>query len=117
MSVDPTDLGLRVAFCGECGQVICEADCEDDFRTYLTAIRAERDALAAELKLREAQISGVEVRLTDYAAKLAEAERLGDALAEAAQSDWDCTDDRGDDAMRIAARLHIALTAWRARAK
>ena len=49
--------------------------------------------------------------------RLAEAERLGDALAEAAQSDWDCTDDRGDDAMRIAARLHIALTAWRARAK
>ena len=47
--------------------------------------------------------------------RLAEAERLGDELAAAAQSDWDCTDDRGDDAMRIAARLDAALTAWRNR--
>jgi len=106
MSVDPTDLGLRVAFCGECGQVICEADCEDDFRTYLTAIRAERDALAAELKLREAQISGVEVRLTDYAAKLAEVERLGDALADDYEG-WH-RDGGGEKAP-------AALTAWRNR--
>ena len=79
----------------------------------IVALTAERDALREELKLREAQVSGVEVRLRDLAAKLERAEQLGDALAKAAQSDWDCTDDRGDDAMRIAARLDAALTAWR----
>ena len=41
------DSGLRVAFCGECGQVICEADCEQDFRDYLETLRTA-DARVAE---------------------------------------------------------------------
>lgn len=50
------------------------------------------------------------------AAAVVEIVKLGNALADAAQADWDCTDDRGDDAMRIASRLEAALTAWRTRA-
>ena len=52
-----------------------------------------------------------------YAGRVNPLAKAGDALAEAAQSDWDCTDDRGDDAMRIASELERALSNWRAKAR
>ena len=72
------------------------APAPDDARARL---EGELDAANQHVKILYAQLAALRL--------------AGDGLAAAAKADWDCPDDRGDDAMRIASELDKALTAWR----